>query len=650
MFCRYLLHSLRLAHLRTTNDPHSARIISISPTTLSSNAYVRGSGLADLDIWPEIASGLDSPPLEVDKLLEETDRPSETKQSEDDYSNRRRRWNGKGKESDFTGPVQPVKQGDSLRLEEKDPSVKLKYSQTIGRKSLFQPGMQVNARPGPPARGDSSVATSATVTPRAQKVLHNALTENDWETPRAGTPGARRDRIRSATTDVGPNGLVTRSELSSPTNSSVMRTPVARALTSRATPTQKTISRITRPRADSAPMVVISSPSANDRDLSSQQRNQEYDESHSQTPQARSRPPFISMKPRRITSMIAARNKDSAFSPAAISSVLETAYLGRPKNEGRFDTDSGEGEIPPPGADPHTLAMQAQYGSILEQAMMSQSFVTGITENSGMISSSGMGTSYGNGFEGIYEEDEEDEGEEGESQRDMRGVGDRQQAAKSMLMDIGLGPPVSIGSMGHFPGTDTRPNSEVGSAEHHAAERFSGESRRSTIFQPETENATTFEKRDVQHLKVASSQPKVSGLSKLLNRDESNGEGGSAPGNPFARYACVPPPTGSSVPTLSLSMYFPFSSEPFKPLKVVVRKEVTVEELIGWSLHQYLEEDRSPGLEEDHDTGSNATLDPEVWYTTSGWALRMVEDDGEVDEDFPGEFANHDFRMQAGKY
>ena len=84
---------------------------------------------------------------------------------------------------------------------------------------------------------------------------------------------------------------------------------------------------------------------------------------------------------------------------------------------------------------------------------------------------------------------------------------------------------------------------------------------------------------------------------------------------------------------LSLKIYFHKSKEPKKPLQVILKrhntaegsgasKEVAVYEAIGFSLYRYIEEGRQPPL-------SETQLD------INHWALRMVEDDGTPDEDFP---------------
>lgn len=56
-------------------------------------------------------------------------------------------------------------------------------------------------------------------------------------------------------------------------------------------------------------------------------------------------------------------------------------------------------------------------------------------------------------------------------------------------------------------------------------------------------------------------------------------------------------------------------------------KDSTVEEVIGVGLWAYYDQGREPVMERDEGEGERET---------TKWNLRIVEDDGEVDEDFPG--------------
>ncbi|KAL7417025.1 stress-activated map kinase interacting protein 1-domain-containing protein [Mrakia frigida] len=101
------------------------------------------------------------------------------------------------------------------------------------------------------------------------------------------------------------------------------------------------------------------------------------------------------------------------------------------------------------------------------------------------------------------------------------------------------------------------------------------------------------------------------------------------PFSTYARIASAQPPTA---PALSLSLYFPHSKTPTKPIKTAVRKDSTVEEVVGYGLFLYSEEGREPKLDEGREEEGR---ERDIRLSTVGWGLRIVEDDGEVDEDFP---------------
>lgn len=126
-----------------------------------------------------------------------------------------------------------------------------------------------------------------------------------------------------------------------------------------------------------------------------------------------------------------------------------------------------------------------------------------------------------------------------------------------------------------------------------------------------------------------------SGLTALLNKHVPHlvstsampDEGDSTASNPFASlYASAA--ALSSVPSISLELYFPHSDTPTIPLIAKMRKDATVEEVTGYGLYKFWEDKRQPLLSQEE---SNQR------WTTVGWGLRIVEDDGEVDEDFPRE-------------
>ncbi|CAO1621588.1 unnamed protein product [Jaminaea pallidilutea] len=118
-----------------------------------------------------------------------------------------------------------------------------------------------------------------------------------------------------------------------------------------------------------------------------------------------------------------------------------------------------------------------------------------------------------------------------------------------------------------------------------------------------------------------------SALAQLLSRQH------IAPSNPFAQLYAGVAGSGAAAGSMGVDMYFPWSAESSKPLHLDVRKDATMEELIGYSLFCYVEANRQPSIEQ---TLSSATAaDPAIdAATTIPWALRIVED-GEVDDDYP---------------
>jgi hypothetical protein len=90
-------------------------------------------------------------------------------------------------------------------------------------------------------------------------------------------------------------------------------------------------------------------------------------------------------------------------------------------------------------------------------------------------------------------------------------------------------------------------------------------------------------------------------------------------------YTSVAAPS-TSIPSVTLELYFPHSSNETVPLVVKVRRDATVEEVTGYGLFKYWEEGRKPLLQDE---------ESDQRWSTVGWGLRIVEDDGEVDEDFP---------------
>ncbi|CAG8450719.1 1502_t:CDS:2, partial [Scutellospora calospora] len=91
--------------------------------------------------------------------------------------------------------------------------------------------------------------------------------------------------------------------------------------------------------------------------------------------------------------------------------------------------------------------------------------------------------------------------------------------------------------------------------------------------------------------------------------------------NPFAEYYSFFAGKGDLNPIM-LKIYLPFSKDASRPLAIIVKRDANVEEVIGYTLYQYWDEKREPLLEK-------------RLCNVFQWNMRIVEDDGEIDEDFP---------------
>ncbi|TFK41574.1 stress-activated map kinase interacting protein 1-domain-containing protein [Crucibulum laeve] len=126
--------------------------------------------------------------------------------------------------------------------------------------------------------------------------------------------------------------------------------------------------------------------------------------------------------------------------------------------------------------------------------------------------------------------------------------------------------------------------------------------------------------------KVTPIKPLKSALSSMLASS-------SGSSNPFAEMYAAISGRGESAST-KVRVYFPHAREPAgKAMELGVRRDATVEEVVGFALWNYWEERWLPKL----DDGLSGEDDPK-WksrLSAVGWILRITEDDGEVDDDFP---------------
>lgn len=106
----------------------------------------------------------------------------------------------------------------------------------------------------------------------------------------------------------------------------------------------------------------------------------------------------------------------------------------------------------------------------------------------------------------------------------------------------------------------------------------------------------------------------LSALSSLIKMKQSTFD------NPLEQY--INASGKSERRPLKLIMYMPCCSEPKRPWEVLVRRDVNVSNAIGFALYRYVEDGRLPPLKEE-------------MKDSNRWNLRIVEEDGEPDDDFP---------------
>ncbi|KAF7323684.1 hypothetical protein MKEN_00589200 [Mycena kentingensis (nom. inval.)] len=102
--------------------------------------------------------------------------------------------------------------------------------------------------------------------------------------------------------------------------------------------------------------------------------------------------------------------------------------------------------------------------------------------------------------------------------------------------------------------------------------------------------------------------------------------------NPFAELYSAVSGRGEGAQT-NVLVYFPSARAPRgQAMDLNVRKDATVEEVIGFALWTYWEEGWLPKLDQgiENDDEKKATR-----LSAIGWTMRIAEEDGEVDDDFP---------------
>ena len=155
--------------------------------------------------------------------------------------------------------------------------------------------------------------------------------------------------------------------------------------------------------------------------------------------------------------------------------------------------------------------------------------------------------------------------------------------------------------------------------------------------------------------------PKQSALSIMLRSDDLGGPTASS-NNPFNEFygALFAPIIAVSVPanrlarrgpgtgggpstnTYEVTVYYPQSNDSSKSLKMNLKLDLVVEEVIGCALWKYWAEERRPSLCANEEEGNDNEWEKRdsaarALLNVSAWVLRIADEDedGEVDDDFP---------------
>jgi hypothetical protein len=106
-----------------------------------------------------------------------------------------------------------------------------------------------------------------------------------------------------------------------------------------------------------------------------------------------------------------------------------------------------------------------------------------------------------------------------------------------------------------------------------------------------------------------------------------------ASSNPFAELYAAISGRGESAAT-NVQVFFPHVRQPAgKAMNLNVRVDATVEEVTGFALWTYWKEGWMPKL--DDGLSGDSDLKWATKLSAVGWIMRIAEEDGEVDDDFP---------------
>ncbi|TDL17838.1 hypothetical protein BD410DRAFT_843283 [Rickenella mellea] len=111
----------------------------------------------------------------------------------------------------------------------------------------------------------------------------------------------------------------------------------------------------------------------------------------------------------------------------------------------------------------------------------------------------------------------------------------------------------------------------------------------------------------------------------------------STSSNPFSEFHTLISGHAKAAST-TITVFFPHASSPHgQAMNLSVRKDASVQEVIWFALWSYWEEGWLPKLDEGLPEERDREEDPKrkAKLGATGWVMRIAENDGKVDEDFP---------------
>ncbi|KAI0795653.1 stress-activated map kinase interacting protein 1-domain-containing protein [Abortiporus biennis] len=590
----FLIHSLRLNYLRNVDDPYGPRLISLDPS-YHSNPYILDAGLADVERWPELAAPQSVPP------------------SDDESSNGPRFGANLKYTTTIMGPSRTGAMGlrvSGKRTSTTGPRNSMRQSLRSEKKRMSDQATSIQIDAIPPTPTESSPHKS---------MIHHHTDEGS---------------------SVSTNGSSNQDQLTTPTPAPA---PVPAAIQSQV-----------QTQTNEAPPPVVTIP------FIPKFKGAAEMEARRRIRMMNRIPPGGAPSQRPLPN--AGRNLNPEFSSSSSSSSSSESILSERRvdeEEADDDDDFDDGpdaddsiDVEPDEFDPE-FAASRETGIGIDSNSDGLSLLSGSGSMlSGTLSLSNVGSSLPLASASARNRNRLSPVREGRNSEEKSEVvarsisfshdDDDDGGPSNSYFEMITPPPVNAGQT-HHPARPPKPTvSTSGGLSLNTPSLSASLSSPSPGHSP-SKHSSMFARKPVPPRKT-----QQSALTALLASTSS-----SSSSNPFTElYSAIS--ARSSSDSMNVSVYFPHAQPPnrHKPMELSVRKDATAEELLGFALWSYWEEGWLPRIDEGLEgigeklekEDDNMELDDkekekrEKWRqkcSAVGWLLRIAEDDGEVDEDFP---------------